>query len=773
MKRLFFALLLVSFVVGMPAYSAMVSITGSITDADTSAPVTGVEVGFVRVSALGTGAAGDPIPVDATVMSDTAGNFQLEVDDATPGLDQVLVFTGSYAHSNEVYDGAVFDGQIPTYADVAEPSVVELDFRAGGSGLDFALTATGGKTTYMVEMPDGIELATDVYLPSGTGPWPVVLYRTPYGKNTDFPSLSFLGYGYAIVSQDIRGCFDSGDIFRAFLDDGWGPDHQDGYDTAAWVRAQAWCDGDIVTMGGSARGISQNFLAGSYPEGLRAQHISVAASNMYTQAMFQGGAFRKAMAENWMDGRGAAARQFLEDEIKTRPFYNEEFWSYANPETRYPQVDWPIVNVGGWYDIFLQGTINNFTHIQNNGQPGAQGNQRLIIEPYGHGHGSGGFEWPANAGNPPAAYASSTAWFEHWVKGLDTGVTDQPPVCYYVLGDVDAPEGPGNEWRFADSWPPPATEVPFYLHPGGVLALDAPSDAKASYAYVYDPNDPVPTLGGANLTISRGPYDQQSLETRGDVAVFTTPVLDEYVEITGKVLVRLYASSSALDTDFTAKLCDVYPDGRSMLVCDGIVRARHRNTVEGEELLTPGAVYEFEIDLWEMCIAFNAGHRIRLDISSSNYPRFDANPNTGEPFNEDTYTVAATNTLYFDAARPSHVLFRVSGPDSDADGVANVGDAFPNRADEWADADEDGLGDNFEQSIIDFSTFDDIEDLADVLPGDDFDGDGSTNLYEFQEGWDPTDGVKIPAAQIPALLVGGGLLMAAALSVIRRGARSV
>jgi putative CocE/NonD family hydrolase len=235
-------------------------------------------------------------------------------------------------------------------------------------------------------------------------------------------------------------------------------------------------------------------------------------------------------------------------------------------------------------------------------------------------------------------------------------------VAYYVLGDVTEPDGPGNEWRFADDWPVPATEVPFYFHEGGVMDMVAPGGAEAPDVYDYDPIDPVPTLGGANLTISKGPYDQAGLETRDDVIVFTTAPLTEPLEITGQVTVVLYASSSALDTDFTAKLGDVYPDGRSMLVCDGIIRARHRNTQAADELLTPGEVYAFTIDLWETCIAFNTGHRIRVDISSSNYPRFDANPNTGEPFNQATGTAVATNTIYHDADHPSHLLLRVTGP---------------------------------------------------------------------------------------------------------------
>ena len=445
------------------------------------------------------------------------------------------------------------------------------------------------------------------------------------------------------------------------MDDGWG-ENKDGYETVLWILEQEWSDGKIGTIGGSARGITQNMLAGSAPPGLKGQWVNVAASDLYRQGLFHDGAFRKRLCEGWMAGRGSAALEQLLQDIVERPLYTDDYWGYVNVETRYSLVDWPMVHKGGWYDIFLRGTINNFVNIQHHGGPNARGNQRLIIEPYGHGLGEGGFHWPEGCRNPPARYNSPFRWLDHWVKGANTGVTAQPPVCYYVLGDVDDPDGPGNEWRFADDWPVPATEVAYYFHEGGLLNVSPPTTEDSRQSYVFDPEDPVPTLGGANLSGTRGPYDQRPVESRPDVLVFTTPVLEEYLEITGKVVVRLYASSSAVDTDFTAKLCDVYPDGRSMLVCDGIVRARHRNSMRREEFLVPGEVYEFEIDLWETSIAFNAGHRVRVSISSSNYDRYDVNPNTGEPFRQHTHMKTATNTIYHDAARPSHILFRVTGP---------------------------------------------------------------------------------------------------------------
>ena len=728
------------------ANGATITLSGTVTEDGAGTPMPGVQVGASRVAQLGSGNPSDPIPVVATTNTDASGVYTISVDDATPDLDRVLVFTRGGGYDNKLYDNVPFSGSSPTYADVAAAGVVEVDFTHNVTGIDFSLVSL--KTTHMIAMSDGTRLATDVYLPNDTGPWPVILYRTVYGKNNDHPDTSYLDQGYAIVAQDMRGCSDSEDIFRAYYDDGWG-DNKDGYETVLWVRSQPWCNGKIGTLGGSARGLSQNFLAGSVPPGLLCQDIGVAASDLYSQAMFQGGGFRKALTENWMDGRGPGARPYLEDEIKTRPHYDDVFWPHFNCETRHHLIDWPIVNRGGWYDIFLQGTINNFVSIQANGGPNARGKQKLIIEPYGHGKGDGGFRWPDGCESAPVAYASTSAWLGHWLTGTDTGVMDDPCVAYDVLGDVDEPGGPGNEWRTANGWPVPATEVPFYFHEGGSLDTVPPTTNEASDVFVYDPNDPVPTIGGANLTITNGPYDQRPVESRSDVVVFTTAPLEGHVEITGKVLVQLFASSSALDTDFTGKLCDVYPNGRSMLVCDGIIRARHRNTQRYDELLTPGVVYEFEVDLWETCIVFNAGHRIRVAISSSNYPRFEINPNTGEFFNQHTQLLSTNNTIYHDVDHPSHILFRVTGPDANGDGVPDP-----------ADLDGDGLPDTFERLIIDADDGDAITTLEDVLPGDDFDGDSYSNHDEWRNNTDPT--TPDAPASLPgplAALVISGLLV--------------
>ncbi len=237
-------------------------------------------------------------------------------------------------------------------------------------------------------------------------------------------------------------------------------------------------------------------------------------------------------------------------------------------------------------------------------------------------------------------------WFDYWLKGDDDDILDLSPVRYYLMGDVSASHAPGNEWRQASNWPIPATASALFLAPGELVAKAAFS---GQASYVYDPANPVPTLGGNNLYLDAGPYDQRSLESRSDVLVFSSRELSEPLEITGPVTVLLSASSSALDSDWTAKLCDVYPNGRSMMMMDGLRRAKYRQGFEEAVLLEPGQPVEVEIELGSTALVFNTGHRIRLTISSSNSPRFEPNPNTGLPWSAEQEIQSATNTVYFNS----------------------------------------------------------------------------------------------------------------------------
>jgi putative CocE/NonD family hydrolase len=409
-------------------------------------------------------------------------------------------------------------------------------------------------------------------------------------------------------------------------------------------------------------------LAPDAPAALKAQNVAVAFSDMYTQAAFQGGVFRKALVEGWLRDN-----QFDPENLRTLLAHpkRDAFWAELNPQAEAHRVNAPGMFTGGWYDIFVQGTINSFVSIQERGGPAARGNCRLVIGPIAHGK-FDELEYPPNASRLPKG-AGPFRFFDHFVKGVDNGASQDKPVHYYVMGDPTDRSAPGNYWRSVDGWPPPAKPTNVYFHADGGLRLKPPSSAQLSSAqlssadgklsYKYDPNNPVPTIGGQNLNLPKGPMDQRKAESRDDVLLFTSIALPEAVEITGRVRAKLYVSSDCPDTDFTVKLSDVYPDGRSMLLTDGILRARFRESFERENFLEPGKVYELTVDLWSTSIVFNRGHRIRVAVSSSNFPRFDPNPNTGRPFRADDRTRVATNTLHLSRRHPSHIVLPVyDGP---------------------------------------------------------------------------------------------------------------
>ncbi len=513
-------------------------------------------------------------------------------------------------------------------------------------------------TQQMVPMQDGTKLATDVYLPAGgKGPFPVLLSRTPYGKSGGAAGFAAVACarGYAVVSQDIRGRGKSeGSDAIIFRNDGWGKVH-DGQDTIAWVAAQPWCNGKVGSFGGSALGIVQNMTAPGAPDALQAQLVQVAYSDMYSQAAYEGGAWRKALIEDWL-----RLTNMSDVNLKTfvaHPRY-DAFWADMNPEAQAARVNAPAVFFGGWYDIFLQGTINSFVAIQDHGGPRAKGHCRLVIAPVAHGP-FNELKYPANVRTKMPRAADGLSWFDYVLCGKDNAVARERPVQYYVMGDPTDDQAPGNFWRGADAWPPPAAVTPFYLHPDGKLVRDQAPAGEGSRTYQYDPDKPVPTVGGQELFLARGPMDQRKVESRPDVLVFTTDVLDRPVEVTGRITAKLFISSDCPDTDFTVKLTDVYPDGRSMLVTDGIRRARYRRSFEREDFLKPGEVYELDVDLWSTSLVFNKGHRIRADVSSSNAPRFEPNPNTGHAFRADKETRVATNTVYFSHDRASQVLLPI------------------------------------------------------------------------------------------------------------------
>lgn len=506
----------------------------------------------------------------------------------------------------------------------------------------------------MLPMSDGIELATTVYRPKGNGPFPVIVARTPYNKDgLKGEGQRFCRNGYAFVAQDLRGRFKSkGHHAVIFHNDGWSTPH-DGHDTLEWIARQSWCNGKIGSTGGSALGITQNMAAPGAPAALQAQHVFVAFSDMYQQGAYQGGAFRTGLLENWLKATGMTdvnLKTFVEHS------HYDDFWKELNAEAQAERVNAPAVFFGGWYDIFLQGTINSFTTIQSRGGPAAQGRCRLVIAPIGHGSMTE-LKYPSKASQLPRC-ADNLAWFDAILKGRDNGIAVEKPVHYYVMGDPTDDTAPGNVWRSADTWPPAAAATSYYLHGSGKLSTAPPTES-GSRSYKYDPAQPVPTVGGAELGANIGPRDQRSIELRPDVLLFTSDVLETPLEVTGRISARLYVSSDCPDTDFTVKLTDVYPDGRSMLVTDGIIRARFRESFEKETPLEPGAVVAIPVDLWSTSLVFNKGHRIRIAVSSSNSPRFDPNPNTGHPFRADPEQRVATNSLHISEKYPSQIVLPV------------------------------------------------------------------------------------------------------------------
>ena len=507
----------------------------------------------------------------------------------------------------------------------------------------------------MVPMRDETPLAVDVYLPEGDGPFPAVLVRSTYGRPGGGIAKRFNAQGFALVSQDTRGRGDSGGEEHVFEDDGWGA-RQDGADTVAWVLAQPWCNGKLATYGGSALGITQ-VLAAPVAPGITCQAINVASSNFYQDMAYRGGVWHKQRCESWLTHQKIAHLIGL---WKGHTAY-DYFWEGFNAEKQAGRVHAPAVHLGGWWDMFAQGTINNFTTRQYEGGEGARGNQILVMGPWTHGGPRkelelGDLTLPENQTFDTAGLEDRL--FRHWLLGEDNGVMDEPPVHYYTLGEVGNPDAPGNEWRTAEDWPPlPTKETTFYLAADGGLLAKKPKSGRRDYT--YDPADPCPTRGGAAFAMPAGPFDQREVSGRPDVLKFETAPLSAPMEITGHVWLRLFVSSDGPDTDFAAKMVDVYPDGREIIILDGIRRAKFRNGFEAPQLLEPGEVAEVMVDLWSVSLILNEGHKLAVHVSSSNYPRFDKNPNTGADYAEEGATRVAHNSVYCGRPHPSAILLPV------------------------------------------------------------------------------------------------------------------
>ena len=562
-----------------------------------------------------------------------------------------------------------------------------------------------------VRMRDGVTLYADVYRPDTADPVPVLLQRTPYdkdqGRTGSLDVMRAASHGYAVVIQDTRGRYTSEGEFYPFLDE---PD--DGYDTVQWCADQPWSTGKTGMFGRSYVGATQWLCAITNPPALTTISPGITASDYYEGWTYQGGALAWGFALSWTmrqltmanlgaigsrhhvpDGtRQALLEAFnqLDCTMRHQPivelphlesplagyFYDwirhsasDEYWKRWRIEDHYPHITTPALHVGGWHDIFLLGTLRNFVGMRKQAADDtARAGQRLIVGPWHHGpfaETSGDYFFGLAAAGPAIdTDGVQLRWFDYWLKDEQNGADTDPPVRIFIMGD--------NRWRDEREWPLARTQfTDYYLHSGGrgnsaagdgELSVGAPADEPPD-VFLYNPQDPVPTRGGALCCgpsfVPGGAYDQQELEGRADVLCYTTPPLAADVEVTGPVTLTLFAATSAADTDFTAKLVDVEPCGAARNLTDGIIRARYREGTDQSRPVTPGAVHEYTIDMVATSNVFKAGHRIRLDVSSSNFPRFDRNFNTGGDPWASTDSVPAIQTICHNSQYPSRLRLPV------------------------------------------------------------------------------------------------------------------
>jgi predicted acyl esterase len=511
----------------------------------------------------------------------------------------------------------------------------------------------------MIPMRDGTELQTDLYLPTpDSRGLPCILLRSPSGRDVSWKGILELAQaGYVIAVQETRSAKDLEGKTLPFVSDAWGK-LQDGYDVVEWLAKSPYTNGKIGTWGPSALGITQLLLAPTQPPSLKCQYVIFAASSLYHHGIFSGGQLLKNQAEGWL---GYYARDTgVLSYVCQRPFYND-FWKQLNTLDVVEHVKVPGFFVAGWYDTFLQGTLDAFYSRQYEGGEGAKGHQKLIIGPWTHfwprSTHFGDFEIPKNGEIPPFDILPKR-WFDYYLKGVDNGMEKIPAVIYYVMGPFDGTPSSGNRWKTSDVWPVPATRTSLYLSSDHKLHRD-PSLA-GQLSYKYDPHNTISTIGGRNLFLESGPKDQRSIEGREDILVFTTEPLSDEMEITGPLSAILYFNSDQKDTDVVVRLCDVYPDGRSVLITEGGYRLGTRCYLTGEAReFKPGVPTEVVIDLSATSLVFAKGHSVRLSVSSSNFPRLEKNLNVGVLGANSGESKVAKNVLHVGEKYPSRLILPV------------------------------------------------------------------------------------------------------------------
>lgn len=531
-----------------------------------------------------------------------------------------------------------------------------------------------------VTMRDGIRLSTNIYRPDVPGNFPVLLMRSPYGNGgpDDKEGHYYARRGYVVVIQDTRGRYGSEGIFNAMQTEAL-----DGYDTQQWAGEQSWCNGKIGTIGGSYLGFTQWMPAPLGSPYLKTMFPTKTFSDFYREA-YVGGAFRILRWSSWsyhMSRPDIVDMSFLQETTDSAyrviPFIEQDkvlgwripflrdwlahpekdlYWDRSCIGDNYSDIRTSVYHLGGWFDSFQQGTLDNFMRMTAQEiDPETRAKQKLLMGPWIHGSESrftGDLDFGEDADFDTREL--KLRWYDSQLKGIDNGIMKEPPVRIFIMGK--------NEWRYENEWPLARTDYrEYYFHSGGnanTLEGDGNIDTaipgnESPDIFVYDPEDPVITPGRDE------PIDQREVEARKDVLVYATGILKESIEVTGPVEVVLYASSSAINTDFTAKLVDVYPDGKAIRLCEGIIRASFRDPEAPPLAIQPNKVYKYNISLWSTSNLFKEGHQIRVEISSSNFPRFDRNLNTGIFPAMDTTIVKATQTIYHSREYPSCIVLPV------------------------------------------------------------------------------------------------------------------
>lgn len=514
----------------------------------------------------------------------------------------------------------------------------------------------------MIPMRDGVKLSAFLYVPPGEGPWPV-LYEQRYadlrapGTIASFAKLA--AHGYVVCAENFRGAQKSEGTWVGYRALGWG-DLQDGYDTVEWLAKQPFSNGKIGTFGSSQAGFAQNFLAITQPPHLVCQYMIDTGLSLFHEGYRIGGTTRpERFVQMDQVCRDPAHNRQLLAEWFAHPTY-DEYWQQEDCSRHFARMNVPCFTIGSWFDFMNVGSIDSYRGRQHRGGANSRGHQQLIIGPWLHGRFKemnkiAELTFPENAKWPESHLI---AWFDHHLKGKDNGIDRDPAVRYYVMGALGEPDAPGNQWRTATDWPVPAIDRSFYLHAGGALREQRPDVAadrpEGRTTYRADPLKPATIPGRA----FPGAADARAFEQQADVRTFTSELLAQPMEWTGKVRADLWVSSTARDTDFIVRVSDVYPDGRSILLIDYVRRARYREGYEREVLLEPGSPTQVAFDVGWLSYIFARGHRIRVTVASTGAPFYEPNPQTGEPLTlaPPGRTVVADNTLYHHQERASRVI---------------------------------------------------------------------------------------------------------------------